>query len=129
MKIINTKKIAFSSSLKGIHGELSTNFGHTPAFTIINYEEETFRVLSVEILQNAPHQQGKCRQPVMLLKNAGVHAIVVGNISRRPLMEFRQVGIVPYQGLFSTVKENFLVFKHNSLEILTSAHKYQGGNF
>ncbi len=129
MKIINTKKIAFPSSLEGIHGELSTHFGHTPAFTIIEYDSEDFHIISVEILKNAPHQQGKCRRAVMLLKNAGVHAIVVGNISRRPLMEFLQVGIVPYQGLFSTVKENFLVFKQNSLEILTSAHKYQGGNF
>lgn len=125
---MNSQKIAFPSSIDGIHGDLSLHFGHTPAFTVIEYDTDTFQVKSIEILQNAPHQHGKCMRPVMLLKNAGVDTIVVGLIGRPPLSGFSQVGIKILKGKEGKIKENFQAFQQQQLSEYNYDHICDGGN-
>ncbi|UYP45519.1 hypothetical protein NEF87_001804 [Candidatus Lokiarchaeum ossiferum] len=114
-------KVAFPSTVEGLTGELVPHFGHTPAFTILEYDEESKEVSNVEVLQNAPHQQGGCMQPVMFLKNAGVNSVVLGGIGQRPLMGFLQVGVEPYAGIQGTVKENFEAFVAEKLQKMAKA--------
>jgi len=116
---MSTKKIAFPGTVEGLNGELVPHFGHSPTFCTIEYDETTKDVITVEIIRNAPHEQGGCMTPVMLLKNNGVTEVVVGGIGHRPLMGFIQVGIDPYRGITGTIKQNFEAFKKNHLPKLS----------
>ncbi|QEE14602.2 NifB/NifX family molybdenum-iron cluster-binding protein [Promethearchaeum syntrophicum] len=118
---MSTKKIAFPGTVEGLNGELVGHFGHTPTFLTIEYDENTKAVITVEVIQNSPHEQGGCMTPVMLLKNNGVSEVVVGGIGQRPLMGFIQVGIEPYRGIQGTIKQNFEAFKQNLLKKLSQA--------
>ena len=53
----------------------------------------------VEVLQNAPHTEGGCMAPVLVLAEHNVDAIVVQGIGGRPLMGFNQVGITVLAGV------------------------------
>ncbi|RLI65000.1 MAG: hypothetical protein DRO88_05780 [Promethearchaeia archaeon] len=111
-------KIAFPSSIQGLHAELTKHFGHTPAFTIITYNPEKEQVESVEIIQNAPHQQGECMSQVLMLKNLNVTDIVVLRIGNKVKAGLLQANIRLYLGTFGTVKENFNAFKDGNLQLL-----------
>jgi predicted Fe-Mo cluster-binding NifX family protein len=88
-------KIAIPSNKPGgLDADLSEHFGHCDAFTLVDVEEG--EVKNVEILDNAPHEQGACLAPVMILKNAAVDALVAGGMGMRPLAGFQQVGIDVY---------------------------------
>ncbi len=50
----------------------------------------------VSTIPNDEHAQGGCMVPVTLLAQHKVNALVVGGIGMRPLMGFRQVGIMVY---------------------------------
>ena len=116
---MSTRKIAFPGTVEGINGELAGHFGHTPIFCTIEYDETTKDVTNVEIIRNAPHEQGGCMTPVMLLKNNSVTEVVVGGIGQRPLLGFIQVGIEPFRGIQGTIKQNFEAFKLNKLPKLS----------
>lgn len=116
---MKTKKIALPGTVEGLNGELVGHFGHTPAFTTIEYDEITKDVISVEVIKNAPHEQNGCMQPVMLLKNNGVTEVIVDGIGYRPLKGFIKVGIEPYRGIQGTIKQNFEAFKRNELPKLS----------
>ena len=116
---MSTRKIAFPGTVEGINGELAGHFGHTPIFCTIEYDETTKDVINVEIIKNAPHEQGGCMTPVMLLKNNSVTEVVVGGIGQRPLLGFIQVGIEPFRGIQGTIKQNFEAFKQNELPKLS----------
>ncbi len=118
---MSSLKVAFPSTVEGLTGELVPHFGHTPSFTIIEYDETTKEVSNVDVLQNAPHKQGGCSVPVMVLKNADVNSVVLGGIGQRPLMAFIQVGIEPYAGIQGTVKENFEAFITERLQKMAKA--------
>jgi len=58
---------------------------------------------------------------VMLLKNNGADAVVLGGIGMRPLMGFREVGVIPYRGFKGTVKENLDAYIEAKLPELLEA--------
>ena len=118
---MSLKIVAFPGSEGGLTGELVAHFGHTPAFTAIQYNEETKEIVEVTTISNPPHKQGGCMGPVMLLKDAGVTSVILGGIGYRPLMGFIQVGIKTYRGIAGTVQENFEKYLQNELEILENS--------
>jgi predicted Fe-Mo cluster-binding NifX family protein len=61
-------------------------------------------VRDVEVLQNAPHTEGGCMAPVLVLAENNVNAIVVQGIGGRPLMGFNQVGITVFAGVGTDVR-------------------------
>ena len=84
--------IALPSELPGgLDAPLSEHFGHCGAFTLVEIDDG--QVNKVSVLPNAPHEQGGCMAPVMVLKNAGADALVAGGMGMRPLAGFQQVGI------------------------------------
>lgn len=88
----------------GLDALVSDHFGHSDLFTLVQVDGETLG--EVTILKNQEHAQGGCMAPVMVLKEKGVEAIVVGGIGGRPLAGFQQVGIsVFHKGETSTVRE------------------------
>lgn len=116
-----TRKIAFPSLESGLDAPVSAHFGHCTGFTVVEYEEESFNIEKVETLHNPPHVQGGCMAPVMVLKDAGVHEVVVGGIGQRPLMGFIQVGIDPFGGVQGSIQQNFDLFKAKKLQKLLRA--------
>lgn len=114
-------KVAFPGTTSGLEGELVPHFGHTPAFTIVEIEEDTQNIHEVQIIENPPHSQGGCMQPVMKLKNEGVTHVVLGGIGQRPLMGFIQVGIEPYQGIQGSIKDNLRLFTEKKLQKMFEA--------
>ena len=78
----------------GIDGARSAHFGHCDLFTVVDIEED--QVTGVEILENAPHGSGGCLEPIEVLANAGVGAIVVAGVGARPMQALDQAGITVY---------------------------------
>jgi predicted Fe-Mo cluster-binding NifX family protein len=110
----------------GLDAAVSEHFGHAAAFTLIDIEGED--VQKVEILPNVAHTQGGCMGPVMLLKNAGVDALVAGGMGMRPLMGFQQVGIVVYfREQAQTVSEAVTLFATGQTRQFGPAQTCGGG--
>ncbi|MCR5846085.1 MAG: NifB/NifX family molybdenum-iron cluster-binding protein [bacterium] len=78
----------------GLDSQRSGHFGHCDCFTIVEIEDG--EVKGVGALDNPPHEEGGCLRPVMLLKNAGIDAIVAAGMGMRPLMGFEEAGITVY---------------------------------
>jgi len=92
-----TVRVAIPSELPGgLRAARSGHFGRCACFTLVDVVDG--RVGMVEVLRNAPHTDGGCMAPVLVLAEHGVDAIVVDGIGGRPLMGFQQVGIAVLAG-------------------------------
>jgi predicted Fe-Mo cluster-binding NifX family protein len=92
-----TTRIAIPSELPGgLDAARAGHFGRCACFTLVDIAGE--QVSDVEVLQNAPHTEGGCMAPVLVLAEHNVDAIVVQGIGGRPLMGFNQVGIAVLAG-------------------------------
>ena len=92
-----TTRIAIPSELPGgLDAQRAGHFGRCACFTLVDVVDG--EVEGVEILQNAPHVEGGCMAPVLVLAEHNVNAIVVQGIGGRPLMGFNQVGITVLAG-------------------------------
>lgn len=88
-------RVAIPSLEKGgLEGKRAGHFGHCDVFTLVDVDEG--KIINVSTIQNEPHQQGGCMQPVQLLANHNVNALIVGGIGLRPLMGFNQFNIDVY---------------------------------
>jgi predicted Fe-Mo cluster-binding NifX family protein len=87
-----TTRVAVPSELPGgLDAQRAGHFGRCACFTLVDIADGG--VGEVEVLANAPHGEGGCMSPVLLLAENNVDAVVVTGIGGRPLMGFRQVGI------------------------------------
>ena len=97
-----TTRVAVPSELPGgLEAQRSGHFGRCACFTLIDIKDG--QIDGVEVLTNAPHTEGGCMAPVLVLAEHMVDAIVVDGIGGRPLMGFNQVGIVVHAGLGADV--------------------------
>ena len=83
-----------SNTPGGLDAEISEHFGHCELFTLINIQEG--KVASVDTVANVEHGAGGCMEPVQLLKDQGVQAIVVGGMGARPMQALAEVNIDVY---------------------------------
>jgi len=115
---ITTKtRIAIPSELPGgLNAPRSGHFGRCDCFTMVDVADG--KVGEVEILHNAPHTEGGCMAPVLLLAEHNVDAIVVDGIGGRPLMGFNQVGIAVHAGVGGDVKTTVLAFIQGGLPVV-----------
>ena len=92
---METMKIAVPSNAPGgLDGTRSEHFGHCDIFTLIDIKDG--KISEVSLLDNEGHGAGGCMEPVGLLKDQGIDAIVVGGMGARPLQGFQSVGIKVY---------------------------------
>jgi len=97
-----TVRVAIPSELPGgLDAARSGHFGHSACFTLVDVVDG--RIGKIEVLQNAPHTEGGCMAPVLVLAEQNVDVIVVDGIGGRPLMGFQQVGIAVHAGLGANV--------------------------
>ena len=104
---MDKKRIAVpSNNPGGLEGGRSEHFGHCDLFTLVDVENG--KVVGVNTVPSVAHGAGGCMEPVNVLKEYGVHAILVAGMGARPLQGFAQVGIEVYfaaRHAFETVAE------------------------
>ncbi|WP_339136586.1 MAG: NifB/NifX family molybdenum-iron cluster-binding protein [Candidatus Electrothrix sp. GW3-4] len=83
-----------SNTPGGLEAEISEHFGHCDLFTLINIQEG--KVTKVDTVANVEHGAGGCMEPVLLLKDQGVQAIIVGGMGARPMQALAEVNIDVY---------------------------------
>lgn len=79
----------------GMDAGRSDHFGHCDTFTVVDVDD-TSGVGAVETIRNEGHGAGGCMEPVQMLHDAKVEAIVVGGMGARPMQGFHQHGIKVY---------------------------------
>ena len=87
-----TRIIAVPSDAPGgLQAQRSGHFGHCDLFTLVQVDGST--VSEAKVVDNAPHGEGGCLDPVRLLASFGTTEIVVGGMGSRPLAYFTEMGI------------------------------------
>ena len=79
----------------GLDVGVSPHFGQCDVYTLI--EIGCSHIENVTIIPSLPHQHGGCLEPVRMLDDMKVTAILVGGIGMRPLIGFNSAGITVYQ--------------------------------
>ncbi len=105
-----------SESPGGLDARRSGHFGRCECFTMVDVVDG--RIGEVEILDNAPHVEGGCMAPVLVLAERHVDAIVVDGIGGRPLMGFNQVGIAVHAGVGADVQTAVRAYIEGRLPIV-----------
>jgi predicted Fe-Mo cluster-binding NifX family protein len=105
-----------SESPGGLEARRSGHFGRCECFTVVDVVDG--EVGEVEVLHNAPHTDGGCMTPVLLLAEHMVDAIVVDGIGGRPLMGFNQAGITVHAGVGGDVQTAVHAFIRGSLPVV-----------
>ncbi len=112
-----TVRIAIPSEAPGgLTARRSGHFGRCECFTVVEVIDGA--VAGVEVVQNAPHQDGGCMTPVLLLAENTVNAIVVDGIGGRPLMGFNQVGIAVHAGMGPDVQTAVAAYIQGALPVV-----------
>lgn len=78
----------------GLQAQRSGHFGHCDFFTLVKVTGDT--VTEVSVVDNTPHHEDGCLDPVKLLASHGTTEIVVGGMGARPLAFFGEMGIAVY---------------------------------
>ena len=112
-----TLRIAIPSEAPGgLTAQRSGHFGRCECFTMVDVVDG--KVGDVEVLVNAPHVEGGCMAPVLVLAEHNVDAIVVDGIGGRPLMGFNQVGIAVHAGVGADVQTTVHAFIAGGLPVV-----------
>ncbi|MDO9556366.1 MAG: NifB/NifX family molybdenum-iron cluster-binding protein [Coriobacteriia bacterium] len=116
-----------SSGQGGMEVERSGHFGHCDCFTLVDIEDGV--VSAVRVIDNPPHQEGGCLQPVQLLASHGVNALIVAGIGARPLAGFNDVGIAVYfDNQLPIVSDAVAALIAGRMEIIDPSAVCGGGN-
>jgi len=119
---LKTIRIAVPSELPGgLDAERAGHFGRCACFTLVDIIPAG-EVGTVEVLENAPHTEGGCMAPVLVLAEHNVDAIVVQGIGGRPLMGFNEVGIAVLQGVGAQVNDSVEALLDGGLPQFTAEH-------
>ena len=119
-----TTRIAVPSEAPGgLDAQRAGHFGRCACFTLVDIAGEA--VAEVEVLENAPHVEGGCMAPVLVLAEHNVDAIVVQGIGGRPLMGFNQVGIHVLKGVGDDVRTTVDAFLTGGLPEFGLEHACQ----
>jgi predicted Fe-Mo cluster-binding NifX family protein len=83
-----------SMSPGGLEAQRSGHFGHCDLFTLVKVDGDA--IVDVSVVDNTPHTEGGCLDPVRLLASVGTTEIVVGGMGARPLAFFAEMDITVY---------------------------------
>ena len=89
-------KIAIpSETADGLAATRSGHFGHTPYFTIVEYDAD-MNIVSAEAVKNVDHDQFGCGGVIEYVLGLGVDGILTVGMGRPPLMRFTENGVIVY---------------------------------
>ena len=73
----------------------SGHFGHTPWFTVVEYDD-AMQIVSAEAVRNVDHNQYGCGGVIDYVMGLGVDGILTVGMGMPPLMRFTSAGITVY---------------------------------
>jgi predicted Fe-Mo cluster-binding NifX family protein len=112
-----TLRLAIPSEAPGgLTARRSGHFGRCECFTMVDVVDG--KIGDVAVLTNAPHVEGGCMAPVLVLAEHNVNAIVVDGIGGRPRMGFNQVGIAVHAGVGGDVHTTVQAFIEGGLPVV-----------
>ena len=84
-----------SETADGLTSTRSGHFGHTPYFTIVEYDND-MNIISVESVKNVDHDQFGCGGVIEYVLGLGVDGILTVGMGRPPLMRFTENSVIVY---------------------------------
>lgn len=73
----------------------SGHFGHTPYFTVVEYDDD-MNIVSAEPVKNVDHDQYGCGGVIEYVLGLGVDGILTVGMGMPPLMRFTENGVIVY---------------------------------
>jgi predicted Fe-Mo cluster-binding NifX family protein len=111
----------------GLEAQRSGHFGHCDFFTLVEVGGDS--IAKVSVVENAPHHEGGCLDPVNLLASLGATQIVVGGMGARPLAFFGERGITVYADQeLPTVGEVVDALLQGTVPVMSAMQVCGGGN-
>ncbi len=105
-------KICVTSTGKELHNQIDPRFGRCGQFLIVDTDTMKVEVLSNE---SAMASGGAGIQAAQTVANAGVKAVITGNVGPNAFRTLSAAGIQVYTGATGTVQEAVENFKHGKL--------------
>ena len=84
-----------SETADGLNSIRSGHFGHTPYFTIVEYDDD-MNIVSAETVKNVDHDQFGCGGVIQYVLTLGVDGILTVGMGMPPLMRFTEAGVTVY---------------------------------
>ena len=84
-----------SETADGLASMRSGHFGHTPYFTIVEYDEN-MNIVGAEPVKNVDHDQFGCGGVIQYVLTLGVDGILTAGMGMPPFMRFTEAGIDVY---------------------------------
>ena len=84
-----------SETADGLNSIRSGHFGHTPYFTIVEYDD-SMNIVGVETVKNVDHDQYGCGGVIQYVLTLGVDGILTVGMGMPPLMRFTESGVIVY---------------------------------
>ncbi|MGF7185455.1 putative Fe-Mo cluster-binding NifX family protein [Desulfitispora alkaliphila] len=114
-------KVAVPSEAPGgLEALRAQHFGKCQVFTLVELEND--QVVSVTPFANTGHTAGGCLEPVKMLADQGVQAIIVTGMGKKPLMGFRAVNIDVYLGQGVRVEDAVNGYIKKELEVMSEKY-------
>ena len=89
-------KIAIpSETADGLESIRSGHFGHTPYFTIVEYDAD-MNIVGAEAVKNVDHDQYGCGGVIEYVLGLNVDGILTVGMGMPPLMRFTEGGVIVY---------------------------------
>lgn len=113
-------KIAIPSETpNGLASMRSGHFGHTPYFTIVEYDEN-MNIVGAEPVKNVDHDQFGCGGIIEYVMTLGVDGILTAGMGMPPFMRFTEAGIDVYvEGYTPIVGDVAELFAQGKVERMT----------
>ena len=110
-------KIAIpSETADGLASMRSGHFGHTPYFTVVEYDD-AMNIIGAEPVKNVDHDQFGCGGVIEYVMNLGVDGILTVGMGMPPLMRFTQAGVIVYSEHYTpNVGDAALLFAAGKVE-------------
>ena len=99
-------------SENGLESKVSSHFGKAPYYLLFNEPQNTFK-----IIKNTSNHFGGKEHPPVVLKNAGVHTVIVGNIGDHAKGILDKFNIQVYAGAKNSVKETLDLYHNDKLHL------------
>ena len=84
-----------SETADGLNSYRSGHFGHTPYFTIVEYDDD-MNIVGAEPVKNVDHDQYGCGGVIEYVLTLGVDGILTVGMGMPPLMRFTESGVIVY---------------------------------
>lgn len=110
---------------EGLEAERAGHFGHADFQTLVYLSDG--EVLGIDMMDNPPHSEGGCLEPVLRLVDRGATDIIVGAMGMRPLNGLLSAGIRVYimpEG--GTVGDALEALLSGQLPAMSAAHACGG---